>query len=88
MTALDMLQQLHEYGVILTAYPDGTIHCRAPKGVMTPALVDVMRQHKQELLALVEDWSERAAIAEYGGGLAREAAERLAWQCLLEEVPT
>ena len=52
------------------------------------ALLDGMRQHKQELHALVEEWSERAAIAEYGGGLAREDAERLAWQCFLEEVPT
>ena len=88
MTTLDLLQQLHELGAELTPYPDGTIRCRAPKDILTPALLDGMRQHKQELHALVEEWSERAAIAEYGGGLAREDAERLAWQCLLEEVPT
>jgi hypothetical protein len=83
MTALDVLQQLHEHGVILTPYPDGTVHCRARKGILTPALVDVMRQHKAELHALVETWSERVAIAEYCGGLAREEAEQLAWQCVL-----
>ena len=85
MTALALLQQLHERGVILTPYPDGTVRCRAPKGVLTPALHDALRQHKQKLLALVEEWSERAAIAEYCGGLSREDAERLAWACVCGE---
>jgi hypothetical protein len=62
----------------MTPLPDGTVRCRAPKGVLTPALLDVMRQHKAELHALVEEWSERAAIAEYCGGLSRPEAERLA----------
>ena len=53
--------------------------------VLTPALLDVMRQHKPALHALVEEWSERAAIAEYCGGLSRPEAERLAWQCALGE---
>ena len=83
MTALDVLQQLHEYGVLLTPLPDGTVRYEAPKGVLTPALVDAMRQHKAELHGLVEAWSERASIAEYCGGLSRPAAEALAWQCVL-----
>ena len=83
MTALDLLQQLHELGGILTPDPDGTLRCRAPKGVQKPALLDAMRQHKPELHAMVEEWSERAAIAEYCGGLSRENAERLAWECVL-----
>jgi hypothetical protein len=33
--------------------------------------------------ALVEEWSERAAIVEYGGELVREAAEQLAGTCVL-----
>ncbi len=78
MTALGLLQQLSARGVILTPHPDGTIRCRAPKGVLTPDLVDTMRQHKAELHALGEEWSARAAIAEYCGGLARPAAEALA----------
>ena len=80
MTALALLQQLHEHGLALTPSPDGTVRCRAPKGVLTPALLDAMRQHKSELHALVEDWSERAAIMEYEGGLTREDAE---WQACL-----
>jgi len=54
MTALDLLQQLHEHGVILTPSPDGTVRCRALKSVLTPDLLDVMRQHKAALHALVE----------------------------------
>ena len=78
MTALDLLQQLHEHGVILTPSPDGTVRCRALKSVLTPALVDAMRQHKPELHALVEVFEERAAILEYDGRLPRDEAERLA----------
>ena len=53
MTALDLLQQLHKRGVILTPSPDGTVCCRAPKGVLTPELLHEMRQHKAALLALL-----------------------------------
>jgi hypothetical protein len=83
MTALALLHQLHVLCVILTPYPDGTVRCRAPKGVLTPALLEDLRQHKTALHALVEEWSERAAIAEYCGGVPRVEAEYLAWQCVL-----
>jgi hypothetical protein len=85
MTALALLQQLHEHGVILTPYPDSTIRCRAPKGVLTPALVEAMRQYKAELYDLVETFEERAAIAQYCRGLPRAEAEALAWACILSE---
>ncbi len=83
MTPLALLQQLYHLGVVLTPSPDGTLRYKAPKGVLTSDLLDVMRQHKAELLDLVEAWSERAAIAQYCGGLSRPAAEALAWACLL-----
>ena len=86
MTTLDLLQQLHARGVILTPWPDGTVRCRAPKGVLTPALREDLRQHKAALHDLVEEFEERAAIAEYCGGLSREDAERLAWACVLDAV--
>jgi hypothetical protein len=79
MTTRTLLQQLHDLGVILVPHPDGTLHCRGPKGVLTPALVERMREHKAELHGLVEAWSERAAIAQHCGGLSREDADRLAW---------
>lgn len=86
MTALDVHQQLHALGVVLTPYPDGTLRYKAPKGTMTPALLDQVRQHKAELHGLLEAFEERAAIAEFCGGLTREEAEQLAWQCVLQGV--
>jgi hypothetical protein len=87
MTGLALLYQLYERGIILTPSPEGTVCCRAPKGVLTLALMDVMRQYKLELHALVEVFEERAAMAEYGGGLSRPAAEQLAWQYVLGHPP-
>jgi hypothetical protein len=84
MTPAALLSTLHTTGVVLTL-DASTLRYKAPKGVLTPALRDALRQHKTELYDLMEEWSERAAIAEYGGGLAREDAERLAWDCLLRE---
>jgi hypothetical protein len=85
MTALDVLQQLHDLGVLLTPLPDGSVRYCTRKGGLTPAMVDAMRQHKQELHALGEAFEERAAIAEYGGELSRAEAEALAWACILAE---
>jgi TubC N-terminal docking domain len=83
MTATVLLQRLCALGVHLTPSPDGTLRYKAPKGVLTPTLLDAMRQHKAELHALVEEWSERAAMAEYCGGLSREEAERVGWIAVL-----
>jgi len=47
MMALDLFQQLHALGVMLTPYPDGTLRYKAPQGVLTPALVDRMREHNR-----------------------------------------
>jgi hypothetical protein len=87
MTALALFHRLHACGVTLTPYPDGTLRYKAPKGILTPALLEAIRQHKQALHALVESWGERAAIAEYCGGLSRADAERLAWQEIGGEPP-
>ena len=60
MTALALLQQFHELGVVMTPSPDGMVRYRALKGVLTPALLDGMRQHKAALLALAERLRESA----------------------------
>ena len=82
MTALALLQQLYELGCGPDTVSRGTLRYKAPKGTMTPALLDGMRQHKAALHDLVEAFEERAAIAEYCGGLTRAAAEREAWSLL------
>src|SRR5437870_1577617 len=57
---LALFQQLHALGVVLRPYPDGTLRYKAPKGTMTPALLDALHQHTAELHGLVEAFEERA----------------------------
>jgi hypothetical protein len=33
-------------------------------------------------------WEEKAAIAEYDGGLSRKVAEALAWRCIFDDCDT
>jgi hypothetical protein len=85
MTALALLQQLRDLGIVLTPYPDRTLRYKAPEGTLTSELLDGMRRHKEELHGVVEAFEERASSAEYCGGLSRPEAEVLAWACLLAE---
>ena len=85
VSPLALLLDLHERGVILTPYPDGTVRCRAPKGALTDALRVAIRTHKAALLDLVEAFEERAGIAQHCGGLCRAEAEALAWHVLVEQ---
>jgi hypothetical protein len=66
MTAYDLWQHLCTLGVRVTPAPDGTLHCRAKKGTLTPELVEAIRQCKPQLHALVEDLEERLMLAEDG----------------------
>ena len=53
MTPTALLQQLRALGVIVTRCPDTSLRWRAPKGVLTPALLDAIREHKAALLTLL-----------------------------------
>ena len=86
MTAIEILTLLHGHGVTLTARGD-RLRVDAPPGTLTPALRAALREHKTAVLDLLEAFEERAALIEYDGGLPRVEAERLAWACLLGEVP-
>jgi hypothetical protein len=85
MTALALLQQLRDLGIVLTPYPDGTLCYKAPKSALTSELFDGMHRYKEELHGVVEAFEERAAIAEYCSGLPRSEAAVLAWMCIFEE---
>ena len=61
-----LFHQLQSLGVVMTPLPDGRVHCSAPKSVLTPALLDQLRQHKAALAVLVEALHEREALAEEG----------------------
>ena len=82
MATIESLTVLYEHGVTLTPRGD-RLHVDAPAGTLTLALRAALRTHKAALLDLLEAFEERAAIAEYCGGLSRVEAERLAWQCVL-----
>ena len=56
MTALELLESLQQNGIELTAAGDKLRY--RPKSAVPPELVEVMRSHKAELLALINarDW--------------------------------
>ena len=54
MSSLAFLQTLRSYGIELTADRE-QLRYRAPKGVMTPALLTQIQAHKAELLALLRE---------------------------------
>jgi hypothetical protein len=85
MSSLELLITLRDTGVQLTPNV-ATLRVVAPQRALTPALRAALREHKVELLDVMEEWSERAAIMEYCGGLSRPEAERLAWHCVLGKV--
>ena len=77
-----LLADLRAAGVVLSIEGD-RLAFDAPAGVMTDGLLARMRSHREELLALVESFEERAAVIEHDGELPRAEAERRAWACVL-----
>jgi hypothetical protein len=53
MTARELFYFLLNAGALLTTAPEGKLTRRAPKGVLTPTLVDEMRTHKAALFVLM-----------------------------------
>ena len=70
----ELLQRLHDAGVILTVDGD-RLRYRAPAGALTPELRAALEELKPEL---VYEYHERAGILEYDARLPREEAEVLA----------
>ena len=85
MTTVELLATLHAHGVTLSARGD-RLSLDVPEGTLTPALRADLRTNQVELLAVLEAFEKRAAIAEYDSGLPRGEAERLACACVLGEV--
>jgi len=76
--AKNLFRRLMALGVVLSLAPDGRLGFDAPAGSLGEDLVDDMRNYRDDLLTLVEQFHERAAIMQHDGGLSREAAERSA----------
>ena len=93
MNPATIIQELQVDGVSLTLSPSGTIKATGD-GAAVNRWLTVIREHKAEIIDVLkvgagdtaaepfdrEAWEERAAIAEFDGGLSREDAEWLAWQ--------
>lgn len=75
MSPLDVLRILRASGAIVVLRPDDTIQCRAPDGVLTPALVTAMSQHKEALLTLLEWCISRRARRAQANGANLEASD-------------
>lgn len=74
-----LFDDLKSLGVVVSIAPDGRLSVDGPEPVITDDLLDRVRADRDGLLALVELFEERAAIAEHDGGLDRVDAERAAW---------
>ena len=97
MSAIKLISDLESRGVRLSVSSD-CVHIDAPKGVVRPRDLEVLRQHKAEIIAWlvapVSDWAaqdwqiffgERAGIAEHDGGMSRIDAEVAAYEfCVVE----
>jgi hypothetical protein len=67
----DLIQRLHDAGVILTVDGD-RLRYRAPSGALTPELRAALEELKPDL---VHEYHERAGILEYDARLPRDEAE-------------
>lgn len=88
MDASQIIDVLRDAGLSIALTPERGLKV-APASRLTPELRDVIRASKHLLIDLLdaandpqpfdrEAWPERAAIAEYDGGLSRQDAEALA----------
>jgi hypothetical protein len=71
MTACEVFALLHTHGATLTSHGD-RLRVEAPADVLSDAMCQAIRMHKEALLNLLELWEERSAIAEYCGGPSRD----------------
>ena len=85
MTVLTFVAHLRFLGITLSPLPDGRIKVHDARDALTPELVDLIRQHKPAVHAVLIELAERAAIAEFCGGLSPEDAEALAWHCVIAD---
>jgi hypothetical protein len=82
ITPVALLRMFHVRGVRLRPMLT-CVDVEDHAGVLTDDVRQAIRMHQTALLDLVEAVEERAAIAEYCGGLPRAKAEALAWACVL-----
>lgn len=65
MNAASILNGLKHWGVVLSV-KDGALNYRAPQGVLTPALRQLIASHRDELITLIETGSESLESGVFG----------------------
>jgi hypothetical protein len=80
----NLFHELRSAGVEFSIDRSGRLAFDGPDHVLTDSRLATMRSHRDDLIAVVERFEERAAIAQYDGGLIRSEAERQT----LSELPT
>jgi hypothetical protein len=75
MKAVELLVKLKQAGVILSIRSDGKLAYLGPAESIGPDVIEEIKAVRDELLAVVELFEERAAILEFDGGLDRGEAE-------------
>jgi hypothetical protein len=79
MTADVLLYHLAELGVSVSfGASSSELSLDAPRGTLTPELTELLREHKSDLIELVYEREEAAAIADEGrlSDIGREALQR------------
>jgi hypothetical protein len=100
MNHASMLKQARTDGLKITLTPEGEITARGPQPAIAK-WTPILRLHRPEIIALLKadaapvaqwdanDWAaffnERAAVAEFDGGLSRHEAESMAYRSCVSE---
>jgi len=67
MTAEQVLIHVNQKGIVLTSEGDRIVY-KAPAGTMTPALVELIKTHKQAILSILNPAQASEYVASFSGG--------------------
>ncbi|PCI52972.1 MAG: hypothetical protein COB36_14020 [Alphaproteobacteria bacterium] len=79
---MEVLDKIKRHGLSVHTL-DGDLHVH-PSHLITDAIRQTIKRHKDALVDFMETYEERAAIMEYDAGLPREEAQRLAYQDIMK----
>ncbi len=78
MIAWSLLADLQARGVRLSVDLGGRLGVEAPAGSLNPTMRESIKAHKADLLQIIYELEERAAVLEYDAHLASDVAEEKA----------
>ncbi len=87
MTAEKAFVGFFQRGIQLSVV-DGNLNFKAAEGVVTAKDIAVMKELKEDLIDVIMERDERAAIYQYEGNLSRFRAEQLACDDIVKILQT